>query len=132
MAGLMDGARIDAWLNAARIFKTRSKAAQAVRAGQVKVDGARVRPSRLVRAGDRVSVTVPRRRRELEILDLEVKRQPPARARELYEEHEAEIPEHERELERMLRRATPKRERGSGRPTKKERRLLEKLRKAKN
>jgi ribosome-associated heat shock protein Hsp15 len=124
----MDSARLDAWLNAARIFKTRSTAARAVRAGQVKVGGERVRPSRQLRPGDRISITIPRRRRELEVLDLEVKRQSPVRARELYREHEAEIPPEERELMEILRRAGPRRETGMGRPTKRERRILDRFR----
>jgi ribosome-associated heat shock protein Hsp15 len=62
-------------------------------------------------------------------MDLEVKRQSPPRARELYKEHEADIPAEERELMDVLRRAVPRRERGMGRPTKRERRELERFRK---
>lgn len=125
----MESVRLDVWLNAARIFKTRSLAAKAIRSGHVRVDGERVRPSRLIRSGVRISITIPRRRRELDVVDLEWKRQPPARARELYEEQQAEVPEHEQELENMLRFAGPRRERGTGRPTKRERRELDRFRK---
>jgi len=124
----MDTVRLDSWLNAARIFKTRSVAAKAVRGGKVKVGGQSVRPSRAVRPGDRISITVPRYRRELEVLDLEAKRQSPPRARELYQEHEAEIPPEERKLMDILRRAGPRREQGAGRPTKRERRLIDRFR----
>jgi ribosome-associated heat shock protein Hsp15 len=124
----MDSVRLDSWLNAARIFKTRSLAAKAVRGGKVKVGGESVRPSRPIRLGDRISITIPRYRRELEVLDLEAKRQSPARARELYLEHEEDIPPEDKKLMDVLRKAGPRRERGTGRPTKRERRLIEKFR----
>ena len=52
----MDGVRIDKWLWAARFFKTRGLAANAVAGGRVHVNGERVKPSKLVRAGDTVEI----------------------------------------------------------------------------
>jgi ribosome-associated heat shock protein Hsp15 len=82
----MDTVRIDKWLWAARFFKTRSLASQAVSGGHVSLNGNRVKPSRTVQVGDMLIV----RREFLEftvrILELSERRGPAQVARQLYEE----------------------------------------------
>ena len=82
----MDKVRIDKWLWAARFFKTRSMAAQAVAGGKVHLNDARIKPARLIQPGDELRI----RRGELEfmvtVLALLDKRRPAKEAQLLYEE----------------------------------------------
>ena len=118
--------RIDKWLWAARLFKTRSAAAQAVNGGRVHVDGEAVRPSRQVRAGDRIELTRGQVRMCVVVTGTAERRGSAADAARLYEET-AESRE-ARELHAAQRRLTrpPGVELG-GRPTKRDRRLYERL-----
>ncbi|MBW2467373.1 MAG: RNA-binding protein [Deltaproteobacteria bacterium] len=83
--------RIDKWLWAARFFKTRSIAAQAVSGGKVHLNGARIKPARIVQAGDELRI----RRGEVEFVvivqGVSDKRRPAREAQLLYEETEASI-----------------------------------------
>jgi ribosome-associated heat shock protein Hsp15 len=118
-----DKVRIDKWLWAARFFKTRSQAAQAVSGGRVQVNGARVKPARLVQAGEELRI----RRNEVEfvvtVLGVAAKRRPAKEAQLLYEESAESIAAREaaRELRRIeaMGRLQPTR-----RPTKRERRQI--------
>ena len=87
----MDKIRIDKWLWAARFFKTRTMAAQAVAGGKVHLNGARIKPARLVQPDDELRI----RRGELEfwvtVLALLDKRRPAKEAQLLYEESEESI-----------------------------------------
>jgi ribosome-associated heat shock protein Hsp15 len=87
----MDKVRIDKWLWAARFFKTRSMAAQAVAGGKVHLNDARIKPARLIQPGDELRI----RRGELEfmvtVLALLDKRRPAKEAQLLYEESEESI-----------------------------------------
>jgi len=87
----MDKVRIDKWLWAARFFKTRTMASQAVAGGKVHLNGARIKPARLVQSGDELRI----RRGELEfwvtVLALLDKRRPAKEAQLLYEESEESI-----------------------------------------
>ena len=112
--------RVDRWLCAARIYKSRSQAQQACQGGHVKVNGASARASHPVKVGDRVTAHPPRGPMILDVLLLEEKRQPPARARELYRDLSPPPPPRD---EFVAPRA-----RGAGRPTKAERRAIERLR----
>lgn len=121
--------RIDQWLWAARLFKTRSLANQACRGGRVQIAGTAVKPSRQIAGGETVQVKAPPIVRLYRVKSLAVKRVSAALARELVEEITPPA-----DLEKLaLARRDPlglifaARERGSGRPTKKERRELEKL-----
>jgi ribosome-associated heat shock protein Hsp15 len=95
--------RIDKWLWAARFFKTRSMAAQAVSGGKVHVNGARVKPARVVQVGDELRI----RRGEIEFViivnGVSDKRGPAKEAQLLYEETEdsINIREETRELKRI-------------------------------
>jgi len=87
--------RIDKWLWAARFFKTRSVAAQAVTGGKVHVNGARIKPARMVQPGDELRI----RRGELEFIvivqGLSGKRRPAKEAQLLYKETEFSVQQRE-------------------------------------
>lgn len=119
----MESVRIDRWLAAARVFKSRSRATVACSRGQVQVSARPVKPPHPVRIGDRVAVLTARRSWELEVLALAEKRLAPQAARELYLDHSPE-PE---PAPRRRERSTGAREPGSGRPTKRDRRALRRL-----
>ena len=95
--------RIDKWLWAARFFKTRSMAAQAVSGGKVHLNGARIKPARTVLVGDELRI----RRGEVEFIiivqGLSEKRRPAKEAQLLYEETETsrKVREETRELKRL-------------------------------
>jgi ribosome-associated heat shock protein Hsp15 len=81
-----DSVRVDQWLLAARLFKTRPLAQAACAGGKVDVNGHGASAHRPVRPGDRIRVTTDRGRRELVVRLLARRRQSPADARELYED----------------------------------------------
>jgi ribosome-associated heat shock protein Hsp15 len=115
--------RIDQWLVATRITKTRSAAASACRGGHVKINGASARPSTPVRVGDRVEATLHERERILEVTRLIAKRVGAAIAVECYVDHSPPPPERE-----FIAPLFAVRDRGSGRPTKRDRRRIDRLR----
>lgn len=118
-----ESVRLDRWLWAARFYKTRSLAHGACAGGKVDVNGQAAKPSRTVRAGDRIRLTVGEWRRELLVKGLGERRGPAAEARALYEDLSPPLsPRHARRPPAVLRSA------GLGRPTKRERRLLGRLR----
>jgi ribosome-associated heat shock protein Hsp15 len=122
----MESVRIDKWLWAARFFKTRSAATEAVVGGHVHVGGARVKPSRELRAGETVEIVQGRARRVVVVAGLAERRGPASVAATLYEETpEALAAREQRRLERQLTQPV-----FGARPTKLERRRLEALRKA--
>src|SRR5262245_14843051 len=85
----IDHLRLDVWLWAARFFKTRSLAKQAVETGKVEVNDQRAKPSRVVRVGDAVKVTRADETYEIEVRALSDTRGPAPIAQTLYEESEA-------------------------------------------
>lgn len=113
--------RVDRWLWAARLYKTRSQAAKACSAGHVKMDGDSVKAAKTVRAGDVVVAQTPGGRRVLQVVRLTDRRGPAAVARALF--HDYSPPPPPREEAHFGRR-----DRGAGRPEKRERRLLNRLR----
>ena len=115
----MDSVRLDRWLCAARIFKSRTQAGQACAGGHVAVNQDRAKPHHPVRVGDEVCAQTEHLLRVLEVLALAERRLSPPRARELYADHSPPPPPPE---EVFLPR-----ERGAGRPTKRDRRRLRKL-----
>lgn len=112
--------RIDKWLWTARLFKTRTMAAGAVTGGRVHVNDAAVKPSREVRPGDRLTLTIGPMRRTVIVRGAAERRVSAAEARTLYEETEESITERERRAE--LRRLAGPISLGGGRPTKRDRR----------
>jgi ribosome-associated heat shock protein Hsp15 len=121
--------RIDKWLWAARFFKTRGAASEAVLGGRVHVNSTRVKPSKDVRVGDTVEVTIRAIRRTVHVTGVSDKRRPASVAATLYEETPESIAAREQDaLERRLARP-PGADLGA-RPTKLDRRRLEALRRA--
>jgi ribosome-associated heat shock protein Hsp15 len=116
--------RFDKWLWAARFYKTRSLAAQAIDAGQARLAGERVKPAHAVRAGDAVSVRKQGIEWAVEVIALSDRRGRRADAAKLYRETAASAKAREDE---MLRRrgADAAQPRFPGRPTKRQRRKLE-------
>jgi ribosome-associated heat shock protein Hsp15 len=120
MAGI-ETTRVDSWLWAVRLFKTRSLASAACKGGHVRVNGKPAKPATTVHAGDRVEAYAGARTRELEVVTPIAKRVGPAIAAECFVDHSPPPPP---------RDPTPvfSRERGAGRPTKRERRAMDEMR----
>jgi ribosome-associated heat shock protein Hsp15 len=122
----MDRLRIDKWLWAARFFKSRALATRACDLGRVSVLGQAVKPAREIRPGDVLTVKTEGGVFTVDVLGLSDIRGPAPVAQRLYRETEES-----RELRRIAaeeRRAEPHFEPGPGRPTKRDRRQLGKLR----
>jgi ribosome-associated heat shock protein Hsp15 len=119
----LDSIRVDKWLWAARVFKTRSLAGAACDGGKVDVNDEAAKPARRVRAGDLVAVSLPRgRRRILKVAAIGDRRGSAEVAKGLFEDLTPPEPPRPRQA------PPPRREPGSGRPTKRERRDIERLR----
>jgi ribosome-associated heat shock protein Hsp15 len=113
--------RVDAWLWAIRAYKTRSAATAACRAGHVRLNGNPVKASQPVVPGDTLRVRQPGYERILEVRRLIAKRVGAEAASHCYTDHTPERPP-------MPALGLPQRDRGTGRPTKKDRREMERLR----
>ena len=123
----MERVRIDRWLWAARFFKTRSAAADAVAGGHVQVDGERVKPARDVRVGDTLEIRRGETRWTVVVAAIADRRGSASVAAALYEETAESL--ETRERERLARRlARPLGADLAGRPTKQARRRLDALR----
>ena len=99
-----DNVRLDKWLWAARFFKTRSLAAQAVTGGKVHVDGQRAKPARSVRVGNILRITCNTVCFVITVLIVLERRGPAAQARLMYEESSESVKarEEQRELRRLI------------------------------
>ncbi|MEZ5382413.1 MAG: S4 domain-containing protein [Microthrixaceae bacterium] len=117
MAG---GVRLDAWVWAVRLAPTRTAATAAVKAGHVRLGGAGAKPSARVEVGDRVSVRRGTWLREVEVVELRAKRVGAALAEASYRVIADERPDSDGPTA-----AWGVRDRGSGRPTKRDRRRME-------
>jgi ribosome-associated heat shock protein Hsp15 len=119
-----DKVRVDKWLWAARFFKTRSMAAQAVTGGKVHINGARIKPARLVQPGDELRI----RRGELEFIVIvqvvSEKRRPAKEAQLLYEETEASLQQRQEIREQKRLEAADKMYGPMKRPDKRSRRQI--------
>ncbi|AJX32396.1 MULTISPECIES: RNA-binding S4 domain-containing protein [pseudomallei group] len=118
--------RIDKWLWAARFFKTRSLAADAVEKGRVKIGGAAVKPAKEVRVGDRVDVTIESVVWQVDVVGVCDVRGPASVAQTLYAETEAGREKRLAELDRRRRFREPAAEL-QGRPTKRDRRVIDRF-----
>ena len=121
--------RIDKWLWAARLFKTRSLATDAVTGGRVQVGDQRVKPSKEVRPGDQVEVNYGQGRRiELIVRGTAERRGPASVAQTLYEETPESAQAREQHQAERRMAAPPVPVTGAGRPTKRDRRRLDAMR----
>lgn len=113
--------RLDVWLWSARLFPTRAAATAACRGGHVRRNGDPVKAAQKVSVGDELRVRSPGRERIVVVTRILTKRVGAPIAREAYEDHSPEPAP-------QLLAAPPRRDRGTGRPTKRERRQLDRLR----
>lgn len=125
-AGSLEGAgpqtvRLDVWLWSARLMPTRSAATAACRGGHVRRNGEPAKAAQKIVVGDELRVRFPGRERVVVITRILTKRVGAPIARTAYEDHSPEPPP-------QLAAAPPRRERGTGRPTKRERRQFDRLR----
>ncbi|MBT2117889.1 RNA-binding S4 domain-containing protein [Dyella sp. LX-66] len=120
----LNAVRVDVWLWAARFFKTRSLAKQAIDGGKIDVNDAGCKPAKTLHSGDRLRITRGEERLEVEVLALSEKRGPAPAAQALYRETEASLAAREkaREQRRLVGAVGPLR-----RPDKQERRELRRL-----
>lgn len=123
MADLLESVRLDKWLWAARVFKTRGLAAAACDGGKVDVNQQAAKPAKALRPGDVVRVSLPLgRHRVLRVALVGDRRGSPGVARALFEDLTPPEPPRNRLA------PPPRRSPGAGRPTKRERRELDRLR----
>ncbi len=128
--------RLDKWLQVARVYKTRSQATEALDAGHVKMEGRRAKASHVVKPGDEIEVTKGARRLYITVKGLAAKPIPAQEARELLEVREEvdrldDLSPDQIETLRAMRamdRAMQASRKGLGRPTKRDRRDIEKNR----
>lgn len=116
----MDAVRIDKWLWAVRLYKTRSLASEACSGGKVKIAGQNAKPSREVKAGEIIEVQQTGIKRTVEVLKPVKNRVAGKMVPDLMKD--LTPPEEYERLEMMLQMKTEQRDRGAGRPTKKDRR----------
>lgn len=118
--------RIDKWLWAARFYKTRSIASDAVDGGHVEINAERAKPAKQVKVGDELRVRVKQNTFVVTVRELSERRGPPADAKRLYEETSASRTERERLAEQRRLAPAPAYEEG-GRPTKRDRRDMSRV-----
>jgi len=118
-----DGVRVDVWLWAIRIYRSRNLSKTACSSGKVSINGVTAKPSRPVRVGDIVRTKAGGRERVLEVVELPSKRLGATLAAQAYIDSSPPPPERKPKLGPVAQR-----ERGTGRPTKRDRRQIERLR----
>lgn len=120
--GEVDATRVDRWLWAVRAYKTRSAASDACAGGHVTVNGTAAKPATKVHVGDRVTARIAQRDRVLEVVRIIEKRVGAPAAAEAYVDHSPPAPPPELGAPPLVR------DRGAGRPTKRDRRAIDKMR----
>ena len=119
----MESTRVDRWLWAVRLYKTRSLATAACQGGHVRVNGRPAKPSTTVAVGDRVEAWAGERERVLEVVRIIEKRVGAAVAAECVVDHSPPPPPREEYVAPLFRRDP-----GTGRPTKRDKRALDRFR----
>ncbi len=120
--------RLDKWLWTARFFKTRSAAASAVTSGKVKINDERTKPSLSIRVGDRLLIRKPPYDFIIVVQGLSSRRGPSKEAMQLYEETPESIDERKKMALALRAEAASKPPTTKGRPTKRDRRAIKRLR----
>jgi ribosome-associated heat shock protein Hsp15 len=115
--------RLDKWLWAARFFKTRALAADAVTGGKITINEERAKPSRLVRRGDKLAVRRGAYERVITVKDVSRLRGPASQAQQLYEETEESARKREAAIAQSKLERLPEFD-SAGRPSKKDRRAI--------
>lgn len=125
----MESVRIDKWLWAVRVFKTRSQAAAACKGGKIKIDGQNVKASRELKVGEEISVSLTSFTKTIRVKVLLQNRV----GAKLVDDYMDDLtPQEEYDKQKMKEKLNMEyRQRGEGRPTKKERRIIERLKKYK-
>jgi ribosome-associated heat shock protein Hsp15 len=118
--------RVDKWLWAARFFKTRSLAIEAIDSGKVLVNEERVKPAKAIDVGNLIAIRLGPYTFVVEVLGLSDKRGPAPQAQKLYRETEESVKKRE-ELAFVRKAQAQEVQRGEGRPTKKDRREIERF-----
>ena len=122
---MAESIRIDKWLWAVRFYKTRSQAAEACKGGKVKIDGQNVKPSREIKPGDEIEIHHNYLKRRVKVKVAARNRVSAKLVNNLMEDL---TPAEEFEkMEMMKQLNAERRDRGTGRPTKKDRRIINKL-----
>lgn len=117
------GLRIDRWLWCARFYKTRGLAAEAVKAGHVRINGQRGKPAREIKVGDRLAIVRGFTEHEIDVRALPARRGPAVEAAATYEETPASLERH-RLREEQRASSSAQRAPTPGRPDKRTRRLI--------
>ena len=121
----MSHVRLDKWLWAVRLYKTRSQATEACKGGKIKISGLHAKPSREINEGDEIEIHTSGIIKKVRVKKVTKNRVSAALVPDLMEDL---TPSEELEKLQMMRQLNyEKRLRGTGRPTKKERRVLDKL-----
>lgn len=118
--------RIDKWLYAARFFKTRSLAADAVERGKVHINGTRIKPAKTVSIGDTLTIRIAHYQYEIKVLTLSNKRGSASEAQKLYQE--TDVSRQAREMFAEQIKIQSQQFYIKGRPTKRDRREIERFR----
>ena len=119
--------RIDKWLWAARFFKTRSLAVDNINKDRIQINGQNVKPAREVKIGDTILIKLQREYKTVIVKGLSQVRGPAPIAQQLYEETPESIAERERRAEARRYAPEPAHHMRGGRPTKRQRRDIERL-----
>ncbi len=117
--------RLDKWLWAVRLYKTRKLANQACNAGKIKIENTSLKASKMLKGGEILTIQSGALTRTIKVLSLLENRIPASRIAEFYEDL---TPAEEYENLKLIQQSVFYRQKGLGRPTKKERRLLDKWR----
>jgi len=120
----MDKLRVDKWLWAARFFKTRGVALEAIKGGKVELNGFKPKPSKTLSVGDKLKITQVHRQVEITVLVISDKRGSAEQAALLYQLNSEVLNQRKPTADMAL---VGYREKGAGRPTKRDRRKIESL-----
>ena len=125
MQNVIEEVRVDKWLWAARFFKTRSLATEAINGGRVHLNGQRIKPSRKLKVNDTLSISIGQVEKVVIVLGLSDRRGSASIAQSLYEETAESI--QKREEKKQLMASQPQMDRFWGKPNKKDRRDIRKF-----